>query len=134
MWLSSLKHRQRPFFSPVILQLTFVGKEDIFLYFLGSSGWSNNKVDMRQINRRKSDKSLPTSMHGKDPGKQTLSNDQSPYLKYHFSLETKEDAQCSCLGLQRRERKFPQRWKSRCLVNKCLLGHSETMGHREELE
>ena len=39
---------------------------------LGSSGWSKNYIDMGQINRRKLNKSLVTSIHGRDPGK--LSN------------------------------------------------------------
>ena len=35
---------------------------------LGSSGWSKNQIDMRHINRRKSNKSLVTGIHGRDQG------------------------------------------------------------------
>ena len=34
------------------------------------------------------------------------------------------------MGLRKGERQFAQRWKRKCLVNKCLLGHVETMEHR----
>ena len=45
---------------------------------LGSSGWYENYTDMRQINRRKLNKSLITQIHGKDTGK--VSN-SSKWLK-----------------------------------------------------
>lgn len=39
----------------------------------------------------------------------------------------------SGLGPQRRGSKFPQAWKSECLVVKSLLGCAETVGHKEGL-
>ena len=44
---------------------------------------------------------------------------------YHLQLKTKEDVGGG-LGLQRGGRQFTWRWKSKCLLNKCLLGQSET--------
>ena len=38
----------------------------------------------------------------------------------------------SGLGPRSGGRQFTWRWKSKCLVNKCLLGHSETMRPREK--
>ena len=34
---------------------------------------------------------------------------------------------------QRVRRQSTWIWKSKCLVDKCLLGHAETVGHREDL-
>ena len=53
---------------------------------LGSSGQSKNSIDRRQINRRKSNKSLITHIHGRDPEELTHQNGQSPHLKYHLEL------------------------------------------------
>ena len=68
---------------------------------LGSSGLPKNSIEMRQINRRKSNESLITGKHERDPGKQ---NGQSPHLKYNLQLKTKKDIGDSGLGLQRGER------------------------------
>ena len=63
----------------------------------------------------------------------TCWNGWNPHLNYHLQLKTKEDVGGSGLGLQRAGRQFMWRWKSKCLINKCLLGCSETMGHRVDL-
>ena len=38
-----------------------------FFLLLSSSGWSKKLIDMRQLNRRKSNKSLITCIHRRDP-------------------------------------------------------------------
>ena len=45
---------------------------------------------------------------------------------------TKDERGCwgSGLGFQGERGQFTWRWESKCLVNKCLLGQAETMGHR----
>ena len=62
----------------------------------------------------------------------TCQNGWNLHLKYHLQLKTEEDVGGSDLGLQRGRRQFTWRWKSKCFINKCLLGHEEIMGHREE--
>ena len=52
---------------------------------------------MRQINRRKSNQSLITYVHGRDPGKLTSPNGWRPHLKYQ------EDTIVSGLGLKGEE-------------------------------
>lgn len=54
----------------------------------------------------------------------THQNSLSLCLKDHLQLKTKEDVGGSGLGLQRGGRR-----KNQCLVNQCLLGRAETMGH-----
>lgn len=54
----------------------------------------------------------------------------SPYI-YQLQVKTKEDVGGSSLGLQMGGRQCTWRYKSKCLVNKCLLGHIEKR-HREE--
>ena len=57
---------------------------------------------MRQINRRKSNKSLITCVHQRDPGELSNSpNGPNPHLKYHLQLKTKEDVGGSGLGFIR---------------------------------
>lgn len=51
-------------------------------------------------------------------------------LNIIFSKKTKEDVGGSDLGFQTEERQFTWRWKSKRLMNKCLLGSAETMEHR----
>ena len=48
----------------------------------------------------------------------------SPYV-----LPSAKDKRDSGLGLQK-QRPFTLRWKSKCLINKWLMGHAETMGHK----
>ena len=70
-------------------------------------------------------------IHGRDSGK--LSNSTKwlePSLKYYLQLKTKDGVGGRGMGLGKGERQFAQRWKRKCLVNKCLLGHAETMEHR----
>ena len=55
---------------------------------------------MGQINRGKSNTSLITYIHGRDPGVLTRQNGQNPHLKYHLQLKTKEDIGGSGLRLQ----------------------------------
>ena len=52
----------------------------------------------------------------------THQNGPSPHLKYHLQLKTKEDVGGGALTLQRGGRQFTRSRKSKCLVNKCLLG------------
>ena len=73
----------------------------------GSSGWPKNKIDMRQINWRKSNKVLITWIYRRDPEK--LSHHQNglcPHLECHLQLMTKEHVGCSGLGFQRGGRQF----------------------------
>ena len=78
---------------------------------------------MRQINKRKSNKSLITRIPGRDQENWVIhQNGQNPHLKHHLQLKTKEDVGGSSLGLLRRGRQFTWRWKSKCLVNRCSLG------------
>lgn len=77
---------------------------------------------MRQINRRKPNKSLVTRIHERDPGKlRNTPNCRYQHLKYHLQLKPKGEVGDRGLGPQR-GRQFTWRWKSRCLVNKCVLG------------
>ena len=72
-----------------------------------------------------------TCIQGRDPGEMSnLPNGQNPHLKYCLQVKTKEDAVGRDLGLQTGKRQYTWRWKSRCLVNKCFLGHVESMGPR----
>ena len=96
--------------------------------FQGSSGWSRNEIDMRQINRRKLNKSLITCIDGRDPGElSNLPKRLKPSPLYHFQLKTKEDVGGSGLRLQGGVRQLTWKLKSKCLVNKCLLGLTEKM-------
>ena len=52
----------------------------------------------------------------------------SPYM-----LKTSEDIEGRGLGLQREGRQFTEKWKSKYLVNKHLMGHAEMMGQRVTL-
>lgn len=52
----------------------------------------------------------------------THRNGPSSHLKYHLQPKTKEAVGGSGLGLQKGGTWFTWRWKSWCLVNKCLLG------------
>ena len=36
-----------------LFHFAFVGRRNLPLFFMGSFGWSNNQIDVRQINRRK---------------------------------------------------------------------------------
>ena len=54
-----------------------VRRKNLPTTLVGSSGWSKNYIDMRQINRRKSNKNLIPCEHGRYPGR--LSN--APKLK-----------------------------------------------------
>ena len=62
----------------------------------------------------------------------TCQNGWNPHLKYHFQLKTKEDVGISGLWPQKGGKQLTWRWKSKCFVNKCFLGHEETVGHREK--
>ena len=48
------------------------GRKKCSSTLLGSSGWSKNEIGMCWFNRRKPNRSLTASVHGRDPGK--LSN------------------------------------------------------------
>lgn len=61
----------------------------------------------------------------------THQNGWSPHLKCPLQLKTKEDVGGIGLVPQRDGKQFTRRWKSRCLVNKCLLRHTETIGDNE---
>ena len=52
----------------------------------------------------------------------TCQNGQNPPLKVPSSAKDTKDVGGSVLGLQKGGRQFTKRWKSQCLVNKCLLG------------
>lgn len=60
----------------------------------------------------------------------THQNGWSPHLKCPLQLKTKEDFG-GIRGPRRGGRQFTRRWKGRCLVNKCLLCHIETIGDNE---
>ena len=51
-----------------------------------------------------------------------------PSPKYHLQLKTKEDVEGRSLGLHRGGRQFTWRWRSKCLVNRCLLNQMEKIG------
>ena len=53
-------------------------------------------------------------------------NSWSLYLKYCLQLKRKEDVVSNTLELQRGVRLLTWRWKSKCLINKCLMGPAET--------
>ena len=59
---------------------------------------------------------------------------EANHLKYHLQLETKENVEGSGLELQRGERQFTWRWKSKCLVSKCLPCFAKTMRHGEDFD
>ena len=81
---------------------------------------------MKQINWRKSNKILITCTSGRNLEKLgDLPNDWTSHLKYHLQWKTKEDVRGGGLGLQRGGRYFTWIWKSKCLINKSLLGHEE---------
>lgn len=82
------------------------------------------------MNRKKSYKSLVTYTHEKVQGKLSK-NGWIPHLNYHLKLKTEKDVGVGFGGPQSGGRQFTWRWRSTCLVNKCLLCHLETMGHRE---
>ena len=50
---------------------------------------------------------------------------RNPHLKYHLQLKAKEDVGVRGLGHQRGGRQLTWRWKSKCLVDKCLLGQRQ---------
>jgi len=84
---------------------------------LGSSGWCRNQIDVRELNRRRSNKSSIICIHGRDTGKMRNSPKwPSPHIKYHLQLKTKEDVGGSGLGLQSGGRQFSWRRKKKCLV------------------
>ena len=64
----------------------------------------------------------------------THQDDQSTNLKYHLWLKTKNDFASSGLECQGGGRQFTWRRKIKWLVNKCLLGHAETLGHRVDYD
>ena len=57
-------------------------------------------------------------------------------LKCHLQLLMKEDGGGNGLGLQGwwvwREDNSHGDGKAKCLINRCLLGHVGTLGHRKE--
>ena len=61
----------------------------------------------------------------------THHNGWSPHLKCPLQLKTKEDIGGISLVPQRAGKQFTRRWKSRCLINKCLLCHTETIWDNE---
>lgn len=66
------------------------------------------------------------------PGKLTNSKkDQDLHLKHQLQLLAEEDVGDRGLVLWWGGKQLTWRWKSKCLVNKCLLGQAETMGHRD---
>ena len=75
-------------------------RKKFFSALLGSSGWFKNEIDMRQINKRKTNKSLITCIHGRDPGKRS-NLPKNDCLKYHLQLQPKEDVEGTGLGLQK---------------------------------
>ena len=102
--------------------------------FLGYSGQSKSSIDMRQSNGEKS-KSLITCTCGRDSGKtQLIKIAENFTLNTVFSQRQKRIVEGGGLGLQRGGRQLTQRGKSKYSVNKCLLGHSETMRHRQEFQ
>ena len=60
----------------------------------------------------------------------TQQNGRNTHLTYHLWLEAKQDVVGSGSGLQRGGKQFTWIWKSKCLINKCLVGYVE--GAREE--
>ena len=113
--------------------INLLGTKRFSSALLYSSGWSKNYVDMRHMNRRKLNKILITYIHGRDPGKlSNLPKWPNTHFNYHLQLKRKEDIGGSGLGLQVEGRQYAWGWKSKWLVNKCLLGQAETMGHRKE--
>ena len=54
---------------------------------------------------------------------------QENWVTCHLPLKTEEGIGSSVLRLQRGERQFTWRLKSKWLVNKCLLDFAETMRH-----
>ena len=66
------------------------------------------------------------------PGKLTNSKkDQDLHLQQQLQLMAEKDVGDRGLVLWWGGKKLTWRWKSKCLVNKCLLGQAETVGHRD---
>lgn len=86
------------------------------LYPSSFFGWSKNLIDMRPIKRRKSYKNM------RSPGSQATE-------VYMPSIAKKEIGVWECRGKKDHHKKMKM---SKFLVNKCLPGHSETMGYRKE--
>ena len=60
---------------------------------------------------------------GRDPRELcNLQSGRNSHLEEHIQLKTKDCVGVSGLGLQRGRRQLIWRWKSKCLVNTCLLG------------
>ena len=67
---------------------------------------------MRPINRRESNRSVITCVHGRDPGKLSNSPKWKFNLRNHLQLETKKDVGDGDLGFHWGERQLTWRWKS----------------------
>jgi len=81
----------------------------------GCSPWGCKESDMTyRLNNNNNNKSFWVLLTGLIPS----------------SAEDKKDVGVSDLGLQEWKSKWG--WKSKCLLNKYLLGYAGTIGHREE--
>ena len=100
-----------------------VREEEIFLYPSSSSGWSDQKEKTKQ-------KFYNLLIMGEARENWvTHQNGWSLHLKYHLQLKAKGDVIVGALGPQRWGRQMVEkRWKSKWLINKCVLGHVETIG------
>ena len=81
----------------------------------GCSPWGCKESDMTyQLNNNNNNKSFWVLLTGLIPS----------------SAKDKKDVGVSDLGLQDWKSKWG--WKTKCLLNKCLLGYAGTIGHGEE--
>jgi len=64
----------------------------------------------------------------------TLQNGQNTHFKHHLQLKRKQDVGNSGLGIQEVRRLFIWRRKSKCVINKCLLGPGRNHGTQRTLE
>ena len=88
---------------------------------------------MGQVNRRKSNTSLITCIYRRYTGKQYLAKmSEALILNDMFSKRQKRMLRVVVWNFQKEGREFSWTWKSKCFIEKHLLGNAETVGHREE--
>lgn len=108
-------------FVPGVIR-ALLGRRTSSSTLLSSSVWAKNSVDRRESKRRKIKQKFSKMVYRGETQENGViyQNGRNPRGEHHLQPKTKGGVGSRALELQKGERPFTGRWKSQCLVNKCV--------------